>query len=110
MELGRALRAQQLPEAAGVILTERLTETQRGIDLWAAVKPLNSDSTADVSEIIRITRYRLTLYPHAAELLTPAEDVKLDWRGNSYVLEGDLEQHTADGFIHHLEAIMRRLS
>lgn len=93
-----------------MILTERLTETRSGSELWAAVKPINSDNTADVSEIVRRTRYRLTLYPHAAELLTPAEDVELDWRGNRYVLEGDLEQHTADGFIHHLEAIMRRLS
>lgn len=93
-----------------MILTERLTETRHDAELWAAVKPINSDNTADVSEIIRVTRYRLTLYPHAAELLTPAGEAKLDWRGNSYVLEGDLEQHTVDGFIHHLEAIMRRLS
>lgn len=74
----------------------------------AQVQPLDTreNPTPSGSEVA-VTRYRVFLAPSAGDI--SATDA-ITWRGHDYEVEGHLEQHVAQGRLHHLEAIMRRQS
>ncbi|MFI5839452.1 head-tail adaptor protein [Catenuloplanes sp. NPDC051500] len=71
----------------------------------ADVQP--ASSTEDVVDEQRtVTRWRVWL-PRTADLL--ASD-RIEWDGQTYEVEGDVERWKVRGWLHHLEAVMIKVT
>lgn len=69
----------------------------------AEVRPVNSDEMLSATADQVTTTYRMTV---RAGLQILAGDT-IGWRGTTYAVTGDLEQHTIGGRVHHQEALIR---
>jgi len=78
------------------------TATRR--TLPGVVQPVSStESTAD--EQVTITRWRLFVRPTE---LTSSH--RVEWRGLTLEVDGEVGQWVAPGGLHHLEAVLRRVA
>lgn len=75
-------------------------------DSPAEMRPLGSSETVSPTSDIVKTRYRLFLAGTA--VLDVATDIT--WRGTTYAVSGDVEQHTRNGRVHHQEVVVTRYS
>lgn len=71
----------------------------------AAVQPVSSAEEV-VDQVRTATRWRLFL-PRSADLL--ASD-RIEWDGGTYEVEGDVERWKRFGRLHHLEAVLFRVT
>jgi head-tail adaptor len=74
-------------------------------DVPAVVQPANtSENVVDRDTVV--TRYRLHIGPDTD--ITALD--RIVWRGRTFDIDGDLEQHSRKGTPHHLEAFLRGTS
>ncbi|WP_280836138.1 head-tail adaptor protein [Micromonospora sp. A200] len=75
-----------------------------GVAYPAEVQPVSSTEDV-VNQQQTVTRWRMFLGPQADLEATD----RVQWDGDTYEVDGDVERHKARGRLHHLEAVLMRV-